>query len=91
MAETYKLPPKLDLPAAAPLAAELRARLTDDLTLDAGEVTQIGALCTQVIASAALSFAAADHQLTIVNTTDRVIDQLRNLGFTPESLSEIRT
>lgn len=88
MAETYSLPPKLDLPAAGPLTADLLARMSADLTLDAAQVTQIGALCTQVIASAAVSFAAAGHSLTLINTTDRVIEQLRNLGFTPETLAE---
>ena len=90
MADRYSLPPKIDLPAAAPLAAELRGRLGADVTLDAAGVTQIGALCTQVIASAAISLAAAGHRLTIVNTSDRVVEQLRHLGFTPESLSEVR-
>ena len=88
MAETYSLPPKLDLPAAGPLTTDLLARMSSDLTLDAAEVTQIGALCSQVIASAAVSFQAAGHSLTLTNVTDRVLDQLRNLGFTPETLVE---
>lgn len=91
MAETYRLPPKLDLPAATPLAAELRARLDADLTLDAQEVVQIGALCAQVIASAAISFATSGHNLSITQVPDRILDQLGNLGFTPESLTEVRS
>jgi chemotaxis protein CheX len=91
MAETYSLPPKLDLPAAGPLAAELQAKLDNDLVLDASAVTQIGALCIQVIASASISFAAAGKHLSLANASDRVIDQLHHLGFTPESLVEVRT
>lgn len=91
MAETYSLPPKLDLPAAGPLAADLQAKLENDLVLDASDVTLVGALCIQVIASAALSFAAAGKRLSLTNTSDRVIDQLHHLGFTPESLVEVRT
>lgn len=91
MADPIILPPKLDLPAAAPLAADLSDRLDGDITLDASAVTQIGALCTQVIGSAAISLAAADHHLTIINMPDRIVEQLRHLGFTPESLTEVQT
>ncbi|WP_375172863.1 STAS domain-containing protein [Pseudooceanicola sp.] len=91
MPETVCLPPKLDLPAAGPLTTELLKHLDGDLTLDAAQVTQIGALCTQVIGSAAISLAAAGHRLTITNMPDRVVEQLQHLGFTPESLTEVRS
>lgn len=88
MAEPYKLPPKLDLSAANGLAAELKDRLTGDLTLDAGDVTQFGALCAQVLRSAAISLANAGHSMTLTNASDKVLEQLSNLGFTPETLTE---
>lgn len=88
MAEIYRLPPKLDLPAAAPLAGELRDRLSSDLTLDASDVGQIGALCAQVIASAALAGAAAGHRLSLTNMSDKIVEQLGHLGLTPETLVE---
>lgn len=89
MANIYRLPPKLDLAAASPLAMDLGARLDDDLVLDAADVTQIGALCAQVISSAGLSFRAAEHRLTMINATDRVIEQLGHLGLTPETVVEV--
>ena len=89
MAEPYLLPRKLDLPAAAPLASDLKERLGADLTLDAGEVAQIGALCTQVIAATAISLNAGGHSLRLVNASDRLVEQLQNLGFSPESLAEV--
>ena len=89
MSEPYKLPPKLDLPAATPLAQDLKSRLDGDLVLDASEMTQIGALCTQVIASAALSLHRAGHSARIIHMTDRVVEQLGHLGFSPESLTEV--
>jgi chemotaxis protein CheX len=88
MSETYALPPKLDLPAAAPLAQELSTRLGADLTLDASGVAQIGSLCTQVIVSAGISLRAGGHQLKIINMTDKALEQLGYLGFTPESIVE---
>lgn len=88
MAEPYMLPPKLDLPAASPLAAALKSRMNEDLVLDASDVTQVGALCIQVIAAASRSLAAAGHGLTLTNMSDKALGQLANLGFTPESLAE---
>jgi chemotaxis protein CheX len=89
MGERYLLPARLDLSASTALASDLTGRLDADLTLDAAEVTQIGALCTQVIAAAAISLRENGHSLTLVNAPDRVVDQLGNLGFTPESLAEV--
>ncbi|GGE23806.1 hypothetical protein GCM10011360_10480 [Primorskyibacter flagellatus] len=88
MGEPYLLPARLDLSASTALAADLAERLDADLTLDAGKVMQIGALCTQVIAAAAISLRENGHSLSFVNAPDRVIDQLSHLGFTPESLAE---
>ncbi|WP_370272309.1 STAS domain-containing protein [Pseudooceanicola nitratireducens] len=88
MAEPYKLPPTLDLSAATALATDLKDRLDGDLTLDASDVTQFGALGAQVVASAALSLSAAGHRLSLVQTSDRVLEQLSHLGFTPETLTE---
>lgn len=91
MSKIYALPPKLDLPAAAPLAQELLSRLDDDLTLDAAQVNLVGALCTQVIVSAGISLRAAGHHMKVINMTDKALEQLSHLGFTPESLMEVAT
>ena len=88
MAETYCLPSKLDLSAATPLANDLMKHVQDDLILDAGEVSQIGALCAQVIGSAAISLRANNHSLSIVNMPDRIVEQLHHIGLTPELLTE---
>ena len=90
MSETIVLQPRLDLAAAAPLAQTLRSRLGSDMTLDAKEVTHMGALCLQVMLSAALTVNKAGHRFTLSNASDRVLDQLHHLGFTPESLAEGR-
>ncbi|MGI3171498.1 STAS domain-containing protein [Pseudooceanicola sp. C21-150M6] len=91
MADCVKLPARLDLSAAPPLAQELRDRLGADLALDAAEVIQIGALCTQVIRSAVISLAAEGYRLDILNLSDKCADQLGHLGFTPATLTEART
>jgi chemotaxis protein CheX len=87
MSEPYTLPPKLDLSAASGLAADLKTRCTADLTLDASDVTQVGALGVQIIASAARTAHAAGHKVQITQLTDKAVEQLSHLGFTPESLT----
>ncbi|NIZ09902.1 STAS domain-containing protein [Pseudooceanicola sp. HF7] len=90
MTEPLVLQPKLDLPAAAPLAEELKARLEGDVVLDARDVTQIGALCLQVMLAAATSLKAAGHSLSLTNVNDRVVEQLAQMGFSPETVAEGR-
>ncbi|QPM89588.1 STAS domain-containing protein [Pseudooceanicola algae] len=90
MTEPLVLQPKLDLPAAAPLAEELKTRMTGDVQLDAKDVTQIGSLCLQVILAAATSLKAGGHSLSLTNVNDRVVEQLAQMGFSPETVSEGR-
>lgn len=88
MNEPLVLQSKLDLPAADPLATALKQRLGADVTVDAGPVGSIGALCLQVLISAAASLKATGHRMTIINASDRLIEQMRQMGFTPESIAE---
>ncbi len=81
------LEPRLDLRAAAPLVEALKARRGGDLVLDAGEVTQIGALAVQAIRAAARAWAEDGHALGFENATIDLADQLGLLGFTPETLT----
>ncbi len=88
MTEPLILQPKLDLPAAAPLAEELKSRLGGPVVIDAGQVTHIGALCLQVLLSAAKSLKAAGHGMSITNASDKVVEQLAQMGFSPETVAE---
>lgn len=88
MSEPLVLQSKLDLPAAEPLASSLKERLDGDITVDAGPVANIGALCLQVLLSAATSLQAKGHKMSIINASDRLIEQMHQMGFTPESISE---
>ena len=88
MSDPLVLQSKLDLPAAEPLAAQLKEMTGGDVTIDAGPVTNIGALCLQVLLSAATSLKAAGHKMTISNASDRVVEQMSQMGFTPESIAE---
>ncbi|MBY5974105.1 STAS domain-containing protein [Pseudooceanicola marinus] len=90
MTEPLVLQPKLDLPAAAPLAEALRGRLDGDVVLDGSQVTQVGALCLQVMLSAATSLRSKGHAMSLTNLSDKVVEQLAQMGFSPETLAEGR-
>ncbi len=79
---------KLDLPAAGALHAALRAADPATVCVDMSQVTHLGALCVQVLMVAARSRIAAGGGLSMINTTDRVLDQLRLMGLTPETIAK---
>ncbi len=88
MAEPVILAPKLDMAAATELMTTLQSRSQHDaLVLDMTEVKHLGALCLQVLISAAKTAAAENRDFSIINVSDRVSDQLRVMGLTPDTLS----
>ena len=64
MSGPLKLPPRLDLPMAAPLAQQLADRRGADLHIDAGAVTHLGGLCLQVLLSAAKTWRSDRLRMT---------------------------
>jgi chemotaxis protein CheX len=83
---TIELPDALDLPAAGRLAESLLKLVGEDLAIDASKVQRLGASCLQVLLSAARTWKAENTSLTLANGSERFIDDLRLLGFTPETL-----
>jgi chemotaxis protein CheX len=81
------LPEALDLPAAASLKESLVKLVGQDLIIDASKVQRLGASCLQVLISAARTWKAESTSLTLAHGSERFIDDLRLLGFTPETLS----
>lgn len=68
MADAVRLPSRLDLAAASPLAHTLRGCLSADggaLNLDASAVTQLGGLCLQVLLAAAAECASQSRRFRI--------------------------
>ncbi|MEM6887355.1 MAG: STAS domain-containing protein [Pseudomonadota bacterium] len=91
MSDPIRLAPKLDLSAASALTIELKERLGEaEIVLDLTDVRHLGALCLQVMLAAATSALQDGRRLVCVNASDRVIDQLRVMGMTPEMISEGR-
>jgi chemotaxis protein CheX len=86
MTARYALPSRLDLPAAAPLAEDLRARAGADLLLDADELTHLGTPGLQVLLAAGQSWRAAGHDLRVEGLSDAVAGQVALFGLTPADL-----
>lgn len=90
MSDTVMLAPKLDLPAASALLIEMKKQTDAELVLDMSEVKHLGALCVQVLFAAATSAIAEGRKISLINPSDRVIDQLRLMGMSTEIISRGR-
>ncbi|QJF51181.1 STAS domain-containing protein [Roseobacter ponti] len=78
---------RLDLSAAAGLATALRERTEPEVIVDLSEVRHLGALCLQILIAAATAARKDGRSLSLINASDRVIDQLRVMGMTPETIA----
>ncbi|MEE4189786.1 MAG: STAS domain-containing protein [Roseobacter sp.] len=87
MADPVLMPTKLDVAAASELATTLRGRNEPETVIDMADVKLFGALCAQVILSAAKSAESQNRTLSIVNVSDRVAEQMRLMGMTPETIA----
>jgi chemotaxis protein CheX len=82
---TLELTEALDPRAAKSLLATLLELGGQDLAIDASKAPRLGASCLQVLLSAARAWKAEGHSLTLARASPRFIDDLRLLGFTPET------
>lgn len=87
MTARLELPERLDTEAARALTDQLLSQVGQDLELDATHVSHIGALCLQVLVSAAKTCGLNDQKMAILNVSDALAEQLFLFGFTPETLS----
>ena len=90
MSDAIVLSPRLDLSAAQGLLSVLTDTQDEDILLDMGEVTYLGALCLQVLIAAADASRTNGHGFQLINTSDRVLDQLRVMGMTPQDIAKGR-
>ena len=88
MTEAIVLKDRLDLAAAPRLQASLQEAPEGDVTLDLAGVSHLGALCLQLLIAAGRRAHAKGGALHLRNTSDRVLDQMRVMGITPEMLTE---
>lgn len=81
---TLRLPPVLDLNAAAPLREKLLGMRGRDVEVDASCVTRLGAQCLQVLLSARLTFQAESAAFAITDASSDFVNALGQMGFAPD-------
>ena len=87
MSEPLKLPARLDLSAANDLVESLR-KVEGDILLDASEVSHLGALCLQSLVAASRKASANGHKFQMDGASDKVLEQMKYMGATPDQLAE---
>ncbi|MBT8475205.1 MAG: STAS domain-containing protein [Alphaproteobacteria bacterium] len=80
------LAPKLDLSASETLADALREQRGQDLNLDAGAVTHLGAHAVQTLMVATHTWAADGQQLSLTNLSEVAAENLAIMGIAPQSI-----
>lgn len=79
-AKTISLDNVLDLNAAGSLHAKLMAARGNDLQIDASKVERAGALCIQVLMSAAKTWEEEKHSLTFSRMSDTLAKTMHLSG-----------
>ena len=79
---------KLDLAAVTELHQHFNDCSGQDVVLDLGNVTAMGALCLQLCLAAARDALKAGKSFEVVNVPDVVAAQIESMGFTATSLAE---
>lgn len=85
---TLRLPPVLDLRAAAPLVAEFSSLRGRPLTIDASAVEKVGAQCVQVLVSAQQTWARDGVTLALSKPSDAFSGALALLGVPTRKIGE---
>ena len=86
MPETLAPTGKLDLAAVSKFHKDLLAAADQDIILDLGEVTQMGALCLQACIAAAQLAQAGEHSFELHNVPDTVAENIKSMGFDAQNL-----
>lgn len=80
MSAVVNLDPNLDIRAAAPLRETLLAHAGMPVTLDAGQVGRLGALCLQVLLAAKADWSAKGAPFSIRDPSAAFTDTVRLFG-----------
>ncbi len=75
-----KLAENLDLPAAAPLLADLLARRGRDVTIDASGSQRLGGQCLQVLLAARATWSEDGHGFRVIGASAEFAEAAALLG-----------
>ena len=87
MTAALTLEPRLDVAAAEPLTAAIKAHAGSDLVVSARQVTHIGTPCLQVLLSAVKTWKANENTFTMTEISVACKDQLDVFGLTGADFS----
>ena len=79
-AKTLSLDNVLDLNAAGSLHSQLMAERGSDLSIDGSAVERVGALCIQVLMSAATTWEEEKYSLTFSQMSDALMKTMQLAG-----------
>ncbi|MEO0946443.1 MAG: STAS domain-containing protein [Pseudomonadota bacterium] len=88
MAKQISLASKLDTASTAALRDEVLSAQEQDLVFDASQVEQIGGLTLELLISVGTLWRKAGHSVTLNNPSEKLVDDLKRLGLTPDTLLE---
>jgi len=83
MIYAFQLPQKLDSDAADDLLQSLRSMTRQSIEIDASNVSALGALCAQVLLSAARQWALDGYSFKIILPSKVFLDDMTLLGLKP--------
>lgn len=84
--QTLSLEKVLDLNEASALHGKLMALRGNDVTIDASSVERVGALCVQVLMSAAKSWEEEKHSFTFSKISDALAKTMQLIGVNHDHL-----
>lgn len=87
MSGAMQLPARLDLPVAMQLTSDLKA-LEGNISIDASAVNHLGALCLQALVAASRKAHANGHSFELIGASDKVLEQMKVMGASPEKLMD---
>jgi anti-anti-sigma regulatory factor len=88
MTEVLVLKGKLDVRAVKNLYTQLESRLGNDVQIDMGQVTHIGALCLQTLFAASIALRGDTRRLILENVDPLVEAQIEMMGMTSHKIME---
>lgn len=88
MAKQVSLGSKLDTASTAALRDEILSAEGEDLILDGSQVEQIGGLTLELLISVGALWRQAGQSVTLNNPSDQLVDDLKRLGLTPDTVLE---
>lgn len=88
MAKQVSLGSKLDTASTTALRDEILGAQGEDLVFDGSQVEQLGGLTLELLISVGALWRKSGQSVTLDNPSEQLVDDLKRLGLTPDTLLE---